>query len=367
MRIEITYDNIIFNLQDSGGISVVWKELLQRALGDKGLMTRFIDGPSRNIFRKHLSISGDLIINDPLSLVPLSLRRYLNPFIKGKGLFHSSYYRTMSSDDFINITTVHDFTYEYFMRGVPRIVHEFQKGRAINNSDRIICVSNNTKNDLLRFHPRVRESCIRVIYNGVDNSYSPIRGKNETDIKKLVPFSSGEYLVYIGDRKSPYKNFRLAAEACSILRLPMVIIGGGPLTKSDSEFLSVKPGVDNYRHLKGISNQEVNIIYNHALCLLYPSLYEGFGIPVIEAQKAGCPVICANFSSIPEVAGDGAYILDDISQESIADTIKQIVKFPSERDRIIQRGIRNADNFSWDKCYLETRKVYQEVAELAVS
>lgn len=362
MRIEIIYDNIIFNLQDSGGISVVWKELLQRALEDKGLITRFIDGPSRNMFRKQLAIPGDLIINDPISKLPFN--RYLNPFrIKGKGLFHSSYYRTINSDDFINITTVHDFTYEYFRRGVPRIVHEFQKGHAINNSNRIICVSNNTKKDLLRFHPRVKESCIRVIYNGVDNSYSPIKEKNENDIRKLFPFSSGEYVVYIGDRKSPYKNFRQAAEACSRLKLPIVIIGGGPLTKGESAFLSEKPGDGKYSHLMGISNKEVNTIYNHALCLLYPSLYEGFGIPVVEAQKAGCPVICANSSSIPEVAGAGAYILDDISQESISDTIKQIIKFPSERERIIQRGFRNADNFSWDKCYLETRRVYQEIAE----
>jgi mannosyltransferase len=359
---EILIDNIVFALQKSGGISVVWYEILQRLLIDTEIDFHMIDLPNQNIFRKNLTIPIEVLCENNLSGYPLNVQRYLNPKTDGKGIFHSSYYRTSSSRNFVNITTVHDFTYEYFRAGIPRLIHQFQKSQAIKNSKKIICVSQNTKTDLMRFFPSISQENIKVIYNGVDSIYQPIQ-KEETQIQEICPFSSGEYLLFVGERKSPHKNFNMVVNACKITNHPLVMVGGGPINENENQLLLDELGQNRFKLLSGINNEQLNLLYNHALCLLYPSLYEGFGIPVLEAQKAGCPVISTNKSSIPEVAGRGAILLDKVTEFQIADAVKLLENNLIFTNNLIQKGHQNAERFSWDKCYLETKQLYKEVYE----
>ena len=182
-KVNVISDNIIFSLQKAGGISVYWHELLSRLLIETEITSNFIEIPNQNIFRKNLTIPHSKILENPHSKYPLIIQRYLNPSIKSKGIFHSSYYRTVNSENIINITTVHDFTYEYYRLGLPKLIHQIQKGKAIKNSKRIICVSQNTKTDLLKFHPKLNEDYVKVIHNGVDNIYQPIVNKDEAALK----------------------------------------------------------------------------------------------------------------------------------------------------------------------------------------
>lgn len=359
---KIYIDNIIFSLQKSGGISVVWYEILQRLLTDPEIDLHMIDLPNQNIFRKNLTIPSKVLCENNLSGYPLNVQRYLNPKTDGKGIFHSSYYRTSSSGNFVNITTVHDFTYEYFRAGIPRLIHQFQKSQAIKNSKKIICVSQNTKTDLMRFFPSISQENIKVIYNGVDLVYRPLE-KDETELFQICPFSSGEYLLYVGDRKSSYKNFALAVKTSKQTNRPLMMVGGGPLSEKENQVLVNVLGKNRFKILLGINNEQLNRIYNHALCLIYPSLYEGFGIPVLEAQRAGCPVITTNKSSIPEVAGSGAILLDEITGNQLADAVKFLEDNSEFTANLIQKGYQNAERFSWDKCCLETKQVYKEVYE----
>lgn len=217
---NIIFDNIIFSLQKSGGISVVWYELLRRMSLANCQFLEY-DNAYDNIFRKELNI--------PLHNLSLKQSKYLsyNRYINPKALrdsegipFHSSYYRTMKGCR--NITTVHDFTYEYFVKGLKKKVHTWQKRRAILNSERVICVSQNTKNDLIRFCPEYNRDNIKVIYNGVSEDYcqlshiEPIQG---------IDYNSGEYLLYVGDRLAPYKQFPVAVEVARITHRPLVIVG----------------------------------------------------------------------------------------------------------------------------------------------
>ncbi len=360
---DIIFDNIIFSLQKAGGISVVWTELLKRVIKDPDVDARFIEVPNDNIFRKSLEISENLILENPPNFFPLILSRYLNLNIKEAGIFHSSYYRTVSNPNVINITTVHDFTYEYFRGGIPKLIHSKQKGNAIQNSKKIICISESTKNDLLKFYPNCPDSKISVIYNGVNEEYTQLKNQKQSLLHELISFDSHGYILYVGDRITPYKNFGLAIESALNLKLPLVLAGGGNYSKNEKQFLDSKLGPNNHILVAGISNYQLNILYNHAICLVYPSLYEGFGIPVIEAQKAGCPVICANSSSLPEVAGKGAYLINDITSEKIIERITHLKNRSEEREKLIVEGFMNAERFSWDKCYQQTKEVYKEAYE----
>ncbi|HDW2027942.1 TPA: glycosyltransferase, partial [Enterobacter ludwigii] len=114
-----------------------------------------------------------------------------------------------------------------------------------------------------------------------------------------------------------------------------------------------------YKHLGRVSDEELNSIYNRVFCLLYPSLYEGFGIPVIEAMRSGCVVIAVNVSSIPEVAGDAAILLDDPHPAAIAHALKELEN-QLFYNKLRNNGFTQAKKFSWEKCYKDTLAIYKE-------
>ena len=348
---KITYDNIIYSMQRAGGISAYWSELSSRLI-NKSISVDFYGYPNKNIFMKYL----DSKVQKETSL-SYKINRYLDfqKKLPHGSIFHSSYYRIANQKDVVNITTVHDFTYEYYRKGLARVVHSWQKNRAISKSDGIICISENTKKDLLKFHPNISEEKIKVIYNGVSDSFYKLDEPLELLDKAFKQLKNKKYLLYVGDRSS-YKNFDIAVDTVNrIDDCSLVIVGGSNLSENEKSHLG-----DDFFHFQGVSVEELNILYNNAFCLLYPSSYEGFGIPVTEAMRAGCPVMSTNLSSIPEVAGDAGLLVDKIEVEEF---VKAILKLENKnfRDIIISKGFEQAKKFSWDKCFEETLEFYKEV------
>lgn len=343
----IIIDGIIYSLQGSGGISVYFDELIKEI--NKGSeSSRLMVYPNNNHYTKGFSVSEKPRVN-------ISIERYLDVITKEKhtknDIFHSSYYRLPSQkEDFKVITTVHDFTYEVFPKGLKTKLHHWQKRRAILNSDGIICISESTKRDLLNFIPEANSIPIRVIHNGVGD-FRPI--ENTVLEKKNV--------LFVGARDG-YKNFHTCIGALENHKdLHLVVVGGGRFNESELAILNkTLPG--RFRHAGFITEEELNEYYSSAFCLVYPSLYEGFGIPVIEAMKSGCPVIASNTSSIKEIATDASILLNDINSKNVNEALNSLHNSSLRRDLVV-KGLDRATLYSWSKMGAETIDFYNEIRD----
>lgn len=358
---NVLLDNIIFSLQRSGGISVVWQEHISRLVKSSDFFCRFIeyDDAEKNIFRNNVNIPVEYI--NTLSSKYLQIKRYFNvksSIYKKPYIFHSSYYRIDTNRFAKNITTLHDFNYEYFVKGVRQKMHSYQKGIAINNSDAIICISYSTRRDLLNFYPHLNKDIIHVVHNGVNPSFHRIKKEN---YKLSLPFEDGGFILYVGGHRATYKNFRLAIEVCHSLRIPFVIAGGEQLLEHEKTVLDSLLGNFNYIHLCNLPTEDLNELYNRALVLVYPSQYEGFGIPILEAQRAGCPVIAFAVSSIPEVMGKTDFLLEDKTADAVVEAVKELINKPLLKDMEIKRGLSNSSLFSWDRTFEKTIEVYKSL------
>jgi mannosyltransferase len=141
--------------------------------------------------------------------------------------------------------------------------------------------------------------------------------------------------------------------------IKLIVVGGGRFTDNELRLLDDKIP-RRYEHTGFISENELESIYQNALALVYPSFYEGFGIPVIEAMKCGCPVIASKSSSVQEIAGDAAVLIENITAEKISQSLIKL-KDPVVRRQIITLGLANAERFSWNKMALETLDFYNSV------
>ncbi len=359
---RIVFDNIIFWLQKSGGGSVYWSELIKRADHLKDADVSFYDQDqiTHNFFRTNLIVQNV----KTESFLSLTIRRYL-PFtkrIEDKSIFHSSYFRISNSSKAINVTTIHDFTAEKFRKGLPRWVNFQQKKYAVKKSKGIICISENTKKDLLLFFPDTDEKKIRVIYNGVSSDFLFIEEDFNIADKdsRFTELKNQEYLLYVGHRTS-YKNFDMAVKAAFQFKdhYKFVVVGE-KFTADEKKYVEKYFDNGEIILISGLHNKELNFLYNKAFALIYPSSYEGFGIPIVEAMKAKCPVIAAQNSSIPEVAGKAAFLLENIDEYKIADAIS-LLSHPEIRHKQIEQGIAQSKRFDWDRTFLSYLEFYTQL------
>jgi len=352
------FDNVIFSLQKGGGVSLYWFEMFKRMCRD-GYQLSAIEYPGAmsNIFRSKMSVSPGIV--SEIKGLPVSLLRYLPCSISPgrRRLFLSSYYRLPADRSLPSVMTVYDFTYEKYRKGFPRFVHSLQKKKAVAAASAIICISENSKRDLMEFCPEIPADRISVIYLGVSEAYRPIKGQS---VNLMGPhWKDAPYVLFVGGRHS-YKNFDLAVRAVS--KVPgflLVSAGGGPLSCVESDMVGKElPG--RHMHFPSLRDEDLNILYNKAHAFLYPSSYEGFGLPVLESMAAGCPVIAVSSSSIPEVAGDAAILTDKPDPVSFADAIVRLTD-ATLRAEYISKGFARVQLFSWEKCYRETLAVYIRV------
>ncbi len=308
-------DNIIFDLQEIGGISNYWFNLLKIFKNINNIYYFENNHKNKNYYRSLIDLPNNQCIKDK-SIFPIKIKRYLpiNNIDKyyDFDVFHSSYYR-YANWGIKNVTTVHDFMYEKFLSkfNCKRLIHSIQKSLALKNSDYIIGVSKNTLDDMIEYFPELKGKKKQVIWHGIsDDFYLLHKEKNFITIQNQKLYDNS-YYFYFGNR-SGYKNFNLLLEAYYGLlkrsnNLPkLVVASGGDFTKIEKKLIDEMNIDQVVIKLDKLSQEELNYLYNYCTGFIYPSLYEGFGMPILEAMKAGAPVACSNTSSLPEVAGEAA-------------------------------------------------------------
>lgn len=331
--IKIEFDSIIYSLQRFGGVSVYWKNIIERVR-----------------------------LNRLFCVTELRPKRSLRcvPVYSGADILHSSHFRTTMLSSAKSVTTVHDLTYELGMLGwgLKTKLNIFERRRSYFNADAIICISENTKKDLLNVYPLLAGHCpIHVIHHGF----------SKTDvIEQQLPDCVGEsdYVLYVGGRMN-YKNFDLAFLGfveSGIWRYGYKLVCTGRDFVEEELEIFKKMGVQHALVNVGLVD-EVTLfsLYKKAHCLLYTSRYEGFGLPLIEAMSVGCPVIGVNASCVPEIVGSAGILVDDDSPSQVAQAILNLVNH-FNRNLLVESGLARASQFSWDISAVKHMEVYTSTA-----
>ena len=266
-------------------------------------------------------------------------------------IFHPTYYYASKPSYGKFIVTVHDMTQEIFFNN-PRAVRA--KRKIIPQADRIIAVSENTKRDIMKFFPEISPEKISVIYHGASML-------SVTDSEKIFPH---DYVLFVGLRGG-YKNFSRFVEAMKILMrqendIHVYCAGGGNFT---AEEVSTFGEFHGRFHQIDLTDEELSRAYSGALCFVYPSLCEGFGIPILEAFSCNCPVICAERSSLPEVAEKSAVYFDPDNIDDMSEKILSVIRDEKLRREMISSGRERVKFFDWDKAARETFECYQNTLD----
>ncbi|WP_218079625.1 glycosyltransferase family 4 protein [Anthocerotibacter panamensis] len=363
--IKLAYDYQIFLRQQYGGISRYLCEVAARIAKDKNYNTRVV---ALAYINNYLSdCPSSLTLGRHIPKVPKSYKVLSKINTEGSKLIfrsmkpdiiHETYYspNRLAPKKSKVIITVHDMIHEKFINYFPldRDNTVQVKAKALHRADHIIAVSQNTKKDVVEILG-IDPQKISVIYHGHMLKNTP---KPSYDTR--FP-----YILYVGERKT-YKNFASLLKAFSNDRLlkndfKIVCFGGGPFSKAEIAMLQ-----DNTLDEKSViqisgDDGKLAAYYANASAFIYPSFYEGFGIPPLEAMEQQCPVVCSNASSIPEIVGNAGEYFNPYELDSITTALKLVLYSKTRQIELIEAGCKRVKHFTWDKCAKETMKLYQSL------
>ena len=343
---SLQVDAIIYDLQNLSGITVYTEETVRALAAFEDVAIEYVVSPEARA-RVTRSVPPQLIREQTPRRMERVRRFRLSGSAPARTVFHSSYYRLPNSR-VPTVITVHDLIHELFITGMRSKALTFQKYRAMEQADAIIAISQSTRSDIVSHYPEFASKRIEVIYNGISEDFAP----PETEAR-------APRFVFVGSRKH-YKNFAFAITVMA--RLPgfeFHVVGGGPLSRKEQALLerSLK---GRYQFRRQVSQEELTELYQTSLALLYPSRYEGFGLPALEAMKCGCIPITRNTSSLPEVLGKAGILLENEDADDAARRIASRIT-GSAHAEIQAIGFAQAERFSWEKTALSMHSLYKSL------
>jgi glycosyltransferase involved in cell wall biosynthesis len=371
---NVLYDHQAFSGHLYGGVGRYFFELMNQYHQNKALSFKLSLLFSNNEYLKeqafipHWSYAGAAQSRSINQFMSLLNRTYSSYCLKEQkfDVFHPTYYHKyfldyLGSKPFV--LTFHDATSERYAHQYPDVGDHLPelKKKLLQRADRIIAVSEFSKEEIQRFFG-IQPDRIEVIHLGTSlGSHAPNGAGVGQSLPSPEPF---QYLLYVGKR-AYYKNFDGFFEAAQPIfkqyrDLHLICAGGGSFSQEEQMSFS-RAGLANRVHYRPITDHSLLLLYQHALAFVFPSLNEGFGIPVLEAFSGGCPTLLSNRSSLPEVGGDAAVYFDPEDAESICEAVRCVIDDESLRTQLKQRGRERLTLFSCEKTANRTFSVYQSL------
>jgi glycosyltransferase involved in cell wall biosynthesis len=316
-------------------------------------------------FRAVAERSGNYSVAEQFT-IPLALRR------EGVTLFHAPHYVLPPLVGCRSVVTIHDCIHLMFPQYLPnRLALQYARtsiSLAARRASRVLTVSESSKKDILRFVDTTPDK-IDVIYNAYDERFT-VEPREEEVVRVRERYQlHDEFVMYAGNVK-PHKNLERLIEAFDLVRkrgldhLKLVLIGD-----DISKYTALRRAVHQHqlhkyvRFLGYLPEETLAVMYRLAGVFVFPSLYEGFGLPPLEAMASGTPVVTSNVSSLPEVAGDAAVLVDPYDAQAIADGIYRVLTDETLRHDLRKRGVARAGQFSWEQSVRRVHKIYMQVAD----
>jgi glycosyltransferase involved in cell wall biosynthesis len=378
---RVLYDHQVFSLQDAGGASRYHFELIRNLQGLDEIAIEVLLGlngsvmPFRSLQQVRTRVLGRrttmkpgllrYAINELLSAVAAPLRGRVD-------IYHPTLYRALP---WVRrrgvVVTHHDCTHERFPHLFPNAASIVDtKRKLFAQADAILCVSASSQRDLLHFYD-VPEDKTHVVHHGFvplgpnNQGFTPSGlnqgGADEGEVEKNAP-----YLLYVGSRAS-YKNFGFFLEAFSRSGLSgiyrLLAVGGGPFTAQEQEQIASLQLTGSVTLVPKADDATLARAYRDAALFVYPSMYEGFGFPPLEAMSLGCPVLANRTSSLPEVCGDAAFYFESSDPAELAQRLQSIVEDKPGVANKRQLGERQVKLYDWNRCARGTLAVYRQVTE----
>src|SRR3954471_10791062 len=314
-------------------------------------------------FRAVVETAGNYSVAEQIK-IPYALQR------EGVTLFHAPHYVLPPLVRCTSVVTIHDCIHLMFPQYLPnRMAFSYAKwsiSQASKCATRVMTVSESSKRDILRFVDTEPDK-IDVIYNSYDERFA-IDPREEEVVRVGERYQlQSEFVLYAGNVK-PHKNLERLIEAFYLVRkrgldhLKLVMIGD-----EISKYTALRRAVHQYqlhkyvRFLGYLPEETLAVLSRLAAVFVFPSLYEGFGLPPLEAMASGTPVVTSNVSSLPEVAGDAAVLVDPHDTRSIEQGMRRALTDPALAAEMRQRGLLRAREFSWERSVRRTLEVYQKV------
>lgn len=260
------------------------------------------------------------------------------------------------------VLTIYDMIHEKFAASFPHADKTARyKAAAAKRADHVVCISETTQRDAIEILglPPDKTSVVYLGFDLMENA--EVSARNKIVLPTPAPF-----LLYVGNRRG-YKNFSRLLDAYAAspqLRseYKLICFGGGAFDADElSTMQTLRLNSDQVIQLGG-EDHVLGKLYGRARAFVFPSLYEGFGIPPLEAMSHDCPVVCSNTSSIPEVVGDAGEYFDPADTESMRAAIERVVTSDNRRHLLISKGRERLESFSWDRCAVETLDIYRMLA-----
>ncbi|MBT3356365.1 glycosyltransferase family 4 protein [bacterium] len=270
------------------------------------------------------------------------------------------------------VVTIHDLAFKFFPAHFPKTdlyKLNFFTDSAIKRADKIIAISDATKKDILKLYPKVNEKKIFVIHHGFDVKHFLRRRTDEEILRvrkelKIANDTKRRYLLYVGALQ-PRKNLITLIKAFEVIKKNKkfnelrLVLAGEQAWMSEETIVAAQESVNKKDIIltDRVDFEQLAALYQSAEIFVYPSLYEGFGIPILEGLASRVPVVTANNSSLPEVGGDAVELFESENHQALADVLLKIMKSYKIKERMIKRGASHVKKFSWEKSAKKTLEV----------